>query len=64
MFVSITDQFNAVNSAAETPGERESPDRVSRGMSGVSDPKSVAESPTKSREAQLPGHIASGKTKL
>ena len=59
--ISILDQFNTVNSAADTPGERDSPERVSRVMSGVSDPKSVPESPTKSREAQLPGHTTSGK---
>jgi len=59
-FVVKIDQYQAMNSAAETPAERESPERVSRVMSGVSEPKSGAESPTKSREAAPPAHTTSG----
>ena len=64
-FESITDQFPTANSAAETPGGAESPDRVSRVMSVTSEPKvphtPSAESPTKSREAPVPRHTTSGK---
>ena len=64
-FASITDQFPTANSATETVGGAESPDRVSRVMSVTSEPKvphtPSAESPTKSREAPVSGHIASGK---
>lgn len=60
-FVIKIDQYQAVNSAADTPAERESPERVSRVMSGVSEPKSGAESPTKSREAAPPAHTTSGR---
>ena len=60
-FVVTTDQYQVVNSAAETPVERESPERASRVMSGVSEPKSGAESPTKSREAAPPAHTTSGR---
>ena len=60
-FIFKIDQYQAVNSAAETPAERESPERVSRVMSGVSEPKSGPESPTKSREAAPPAQTTSGR---
>lgn len=60
-FIVKIDQYQAVNSAAATPAERESPERVSRVMSGVSEPKSGPESPTKSREAAPPAHTTSGR---
>ena len=62
-FFSLSDQCNTVNSAAETPAERESPERASRIMSGVSEAKLGGESPTKSREAPLPAHTTSGKNR-
>ena len=55
---------HTVNSAAETPADRESPERVSRVMSVASEPKSAGESPTKSREAPLPAHTTSGMTRF
>lgn len=60
------DHFPTANSATETPGGAESPDRVSRVMSVASEPKlphtPAAESPTKSREAPVQGHTASAKS--
>lgn len=64
MSTSSLDQYQTVNSATVTPGGGESPDRVSRVMSGASEAKlphlPSADSPTKSREA-VAAHTTSGK---
>lgn len=57
------DQLNGAILAGETPGDRDSPERVCRVMSGASDTKSAgADSPSKTRDINPAGQTTSAKS--